>query len=168
MSELKKLLKARKELVAQREWALAGAKFYQNVQLMAQDSIRDIEQAIEKIQAETKHSDGIEKAVRFEKTPKAPSEKQNKPANSELPATSEEFWLSFLNQDGRRLTEVFDDALAELKKLHKFTPSTEQCKKLRNRLAVAFHGAAQNNSVVLSGTGRGRLYHLPKSQHTQS
>ena len=168
MSELKKLLKAREKLVAQREWAMAGAKYYHNVQLMAQASILDIEQAIEKIQAESQQSTGMEKTARIEKKPQASSHKQNTPLKSELPATSEGFWLGFLNQDGRRLAEVFDDALAALKKEHKFTPSADQCKKLRNRLAVALHGAARNKIVVSSGKGRDRLYSLPKSQHTPS
>lgn len=168
MSELKKLLKAREELIAQREWAIAGAKYYQNVQLMAQASIRDIDQAIGKIQAGTQQSAGMEKTERIEKKSQASSKKQNKPLKNELPGTSEGFWLSFLNHNGRHLSEVFDDALAALKKEHKFTPSEEQCKKLRNRLAVALHGATQNKSVASSGKGRDRLYYLPKSQHTRS
>ena len=162
MTELKKVLKAREKLVAQREWASAGAKYYENVQLAAQASIRDIDQAIEKIQAAPQQSVKSEKAAHTAKKTKD-STKQDKPVNkSGLPATGEEFWLSFLNHDGRRLADVFEDALAALKKEHKFTPSDDQRKKLRNRLAVAFHSAALNKNIISNGQGRDRLYSLPK------
>lgn len=161
MSELKKLLKAREKLVAQREWAKAGAKFYESVQLTAQVSIRDIDQAVEKIRAEAARSSEIAKTARVARNDKATAE-QKKVAKGDIPATGEAFWLSFLDHDGRRQVEVFEDALAAMKKEHNFTPSPDQRKKLRNRLAVAFHGAVQNRTILPSGKGGDRLYRLPK------
>lgn len=161
MTELKKLLKAREKLIVQRETAIAGAKYYASVQLMAQAGIRDIDQAIEKIHAEVERAAKLETMVRTTHATKAPA-KQKAPVKGEIPATGEEFWLSFLDHDGRRVAQVFDDAIAALKKEYKFTATTEQRKRLKNRLGVALHGAAKNKTILTVGTGRDRLYRLRK------
>lgn len=161
MIELKKLLKAREKLVVQRETAAAGAKYYESLQLTAQVSIRDIDQAIEKIRAEAEQSTKIQNTIRTASKAKTAA-KQESSVKGELPATGERFWLSFLNHDGRRIADVFDDAIASLKKEHKLTATPEQRKKLKNRLAVAFHGAVHNKSILTIGKGRDRLYRLPK------
>ena len=163
MSELKKLLKAREALVAQREWAIAGAKYYESVQLTAQVSIRDIDQAIERIRAEAAQVPQIAKSIPKAKQIKLPA-KQKSRAKDALPATGEGFWRKFLDQQGRRLADVFDAALAALKKEHGLTPSADQRNKLRNRLAVDFHAGLQNKTILSSGHGRDRLYRLPKRQ----
>lgn len=161
MIELKKLLKAREKLVVQRETAAAGAKYYASLQLMAQVGIRDIDQAIEKIRAEAAQAAKIQSTIGATSMAKTPAQ-QKTPVKGALPATGEQFWLSFLNHDGRRVADVFDDAIAALKKKYKLTATPEQRKKLKNRLAVALHGAVQNKSILTIGKGRGRLYRLPK------
>ena len=161
MTELKKLLKARERLVVQRETAIAGAKYYESLQLTAQVGIRDIDQAIERIRAEAEQTAKLEKMVGATTTRKT-STKQKASGKGELPATGEGFWLSFLDHDGRRVSDVFNDAIATLKKENKFTATPEQRKKLKNRLAVAFHGAAKNKTILIVGKGRDRLYRLPK------
>lgn len=165
MFELRKLLKAREKLVAQREWAIAGEKFYANVHLTAQVGIRDVDQAIAKIQAEAQRSAEITKASREVKAAKVPANGRRS-AKGGIPATGANFWLGFLDQEGRGLADVFEAALATLKKEHKFNPTPDQRRMLRNRLVVTFHGAAQDKAILSTGSGRDRLYRLPKRRQS--
>ena len=162
MSELRKLLKAREKLITQREWAIAGAKFYENLQLSAQDGIRNIDLALETIQEEKRRSEAVSHAgQRAAKRSAAVAETRSR-AKSDLPATGEAFWIGFLTHTGRGIGDVFNDALVAWKRDHKFVPTQDQCAKLRNRLGVAFHGAVQNKVILSTGKGRDRVYWLPK------
>lgn len=162
MSELRKLLKTREKLVAQREWAIAGAKFYETLQSSAQVGIRDIDLALEKIQEEKRRSADVAHAVRGATKPSNAVRDMAARAKSDLPPTGEAFWIGFLTHTDRRIGDVFKDALALWKRDHKFVPTPEQSAKLRNRLAVAFHGAALNKVILSTGKGRDRVYRLPK------
>lgn len=159
MSELKKLLKARDRLIVQREYALAGAKFYQNMHLSAQAAIGDIDAAIAHIRAQTSRSTDQVQAARKTAPAKATAR-----GNGALPSTGERFWIGFLDKKGRPLAEVFEDALAALKKEYRFVPTAEQRRALRNRLAVAFHGAVRREVVHSEGSGQDRVYRLPKAR----
>lgn len=166
MSELRKLLKTREKLIAQREWAIAGAKFYETLQLSAQVGIRNIDLALEKIQEEKRRSANVVHAGRSATKRSSAVHALTALAKSDLPTTGEAFWIGFLTHNDRRIGDVFNDALALWKRDHKFVPTPEQSAKLRNRLAVAFHSAAQNKVILSTGKGRDRVYRLPKRRLT--
>lgn len=163
MSELKKLQKARERLAAQREWAAAGAKYYENVKAMAKAGIRDIDLAIERIHAESKRAAPPKKSVNGSAPAEKPA-KTKRRQNGRLPATSEAFWLGFLGKERRGAADLLNDALAELKAQQQFVPTREEKAALNNRLTVTLAGAIRKDVVGAAGPRGERRYWLKRSQ----
>lgn len=73
---------------------------------------------------------------------------------SELPSTGKDFWPSLLTDTPQSASEIFNAAVATLG----IRPSTEDKKKLNQRLSNALSVLSKNGDINAEGRGRDRRY----------
>jgi hypothetical protein len=156
MSNLKT---ARKAIQAELKYVEEGVAYYQKRAAALRAALEQLESSEDPVVATTQKANAVRKPGKRTKqtaTPKASSSK------NALPKTSRDFWLSFIDQSPKTAAEIGNAAVASLG----FTPTPEQAKQLKSRLAPTLQTLLKSKAVKDTGSGRERKYSLGSSGTT--
>jgi hypothetical protein len=153
MSNLKT---ARQAILAEIKYVEEGVAYYQKraaALRAALEQLASTEDPATASSQETKASRKAGKRAKPAVTSKASSSKRA------LPKTSRDFWLGFIDQSPKTAAEIGNAAVASLG----FTPTPEQAKQLKSRLAPTLQALLKSKAVKDTGSGRERKYNLASS-----
>ncbi len=156
------LTKARQAILAELHHAEQGAAYYQSRAEALRAALEQLEQsdnpralpAQKKSAASAKSAKGSKPAAGR----KASSSRQT------LPKTSQEFWLSFIDQQPKTAAEIANAAVASLD----FAPTAQQAKQLKSRLAPTLQALLKSKRVQDTGSGRDRKYKLGAAKASET
>ena len=150
MSNLKT---ARQAILAELKYVKEGIAYYQKragALRAALEQLESTEDPAATSSQKTKRSSTIGKRAKSPVTGKASSSK------NALPKTSRGFWLGFIDQNPKTAAAIGNAAVASLG----FTPTPEQAKQLKSRLAPTLQALLKSKAVKDTGSGRERKYSL--------
>lgn len=152
MSNLKT---ARKAIQAELKYVEEGVAYYQKRSAALRAALEQLESSEDPVVATTQK----EKVTR--KSGKRTMQTDTRKASSKnvLPKTSRDFWLGFIDQSPKTAAEIGNAAVASLG----FTPTSEQAKQLKSRLAPTLQALLKSKAVKDTGSGRERKYSLGSS-----
>lgn len=153
MSNLKT---ARKAIQAELKYVEEGVAYYQKRAAALRAALEQLKSSEDPGAATTQNAKVTRKSGKHAKQTDARKASSSKNA---LPKTSRDFWLSFIDQSPKTAAEIGNAAVASLG----FTPTPEQAKQLKSRLAPTLLALLKSNVVKDTGSGRERKYSLGSS-----
>jgi hypothetical protein len=154
MSNLKT---ARQAIRAELKHVEEGAAYYQKRATALRAALEQLDRTEEPVAASTQKTRVSGKAGKRAKPSVIPKASTLKNA---LPKTSRDFWLGFIDQNPKTAAEIGNAAVASLG----FTPSPEQAKQLKSRLAPTLQTLLKSKAVKDTGSGRERKYSLTTTE----
>lgn len=153
MSNLKT---ARQAILAELKHVEEGVAYYQKRAAALRAVLEQLEGSDNPVTTATRTSKVSHKASKQSKPAVARKTSASKQA---LPKTSRDFWLSFIGPEPKTAAEIGNAAVASLD----FTPTSEQAKQLKSRLAPTLQALLKAKAVKDTGARRDRKYSLTSS-----
>lgn len=155
------LAKARQAIQAELNHAEQGVAYYQKRVEALRAALEQLEHSDNPqvtAQRKTRAAGSVPQGSKRTGARKSGSSRQG------LPKTSQEFWLGFISQQPKTAAEIANAAVASLD----FTPTAQQAKQLKSRLAPTLQALLKAKKVQDSGSGRDRKYKLGAAKTSEA